>query len=217
MIQVSWLCKCKKIFLLFSRWRWFPRYTYSLVFFTLFITKSITTLLKLWCFQKSWKLVKLRSFVYKQTHIRRRRSKKATNIFKNRHIWNKNIRNANDNSVFVLFTYLFCSHFQNIFAGWLYKRGNDGLKLWKKRYFVLSEYCLSYYKSPHDEKASGSILLPSYRISPVSKEDGVPRKFAFKAEHHNMRTYFFAADSQSNMIQWMNALSLASILQSDKR
>ena len=143
--------------------------------------------------------------------------KKATNIFKNLHIWKENIRNANDNSVFVLFTYLFCSHFQNIFAGWLYKRGNDGLKLWKKRYFVLSEYCLSYYKSPHDEKASGSILLPSYRISPVSKEDGVPRKFAFKAEHHNMRTYFFAADSQSNMIQWMNALSLASILQSDKR
>ena len=101
--------------------------------------------------------------------------------------------------------------------GWLYKRGNDGLKLWKKRYFVLSEYCLSYYKSAHDDKTSGSILLPSYRISPVSKEDGIPRKFAFKAEHHNMRTYYFAADSQTNMIQWMNALSLASILQSDKR
>ena len=56
-----------------------------------------------------------------------------------------------------------------------------------------------------------------YRISPVSKEDGIPRKFAFKAEHQNMRTYYFAADSQTNMIQWMNALSLASILQSDKR
>ena len=91
------------------------------------------------------------------------------------------------------------------------------MKLWKKRYFVLSEYCLSYYKSAHDDKTSGSILLPSYRISPVSKEDGIPRKFAFKAEHHNMRTYYFAADSQTNMIQWMNALSLASILQSDKR
>ena len=102
-------------------------------------------------------------------------------------------------------------------VGWLYKRGNDGLKLWKKRYFVLSEYCLSYYKSAHDDKTSGSILLPSYRISPVSKEDGIPRKFAFKAEHHNMRTYYFAADSQTNMIQWMNALSLASILQSEKR
>ena len=101
--------------------------------------------------------------------------------------------------------------------GWLYKRGNDGLKLWKKRYFVLSEYCLSYYKGAHDEKASGSILLPSYRISPVSKDDGIPRKFAFKAEHQNMRTYYFASDSRTNMVQWMNALSLASILQSDRR
>ena len=89
------------------------------------------------------------------------------------------------------------------------------MKLWKKRYFVLSEYCLSYYKSAHDDKTSGSILLPSYRISPVSKEDGIPRKFAFKAEHHNMRTYYFAADSQTNMIQWMNAMSLASILQQE--
>ena len=49
--------------------------------------------------------------------------------------------------------------------GWLYKRGNDGLKLWKKRYFVLTEYCLSYYKGAHDEKASGTILLPSYRYA----------------------------------------------------
>ena len=101
--------------------------------------------------------------------------------------------------------------------GWLYKRGNDGLKLWKKRYFVLTDYKLCYYKSPHDlEKSSGSILLPSYRISPVSKDDGIPRKFAFKAEHQNMRTYYFAADSKANMLQWMNALSLASILQSDR-
>ena len=100
--------------------------------------------------------------------------------------------------------------------GWLYKRGNDGLKLWKKRYFVLTDYKLSYYKTPHEEKSSGSILLPSYRISPVSKDDGIPRKFAFKAEHQNMRTYYFAADSKANMIQWMNALSLASILQSDR-
>ena len=30
--------------------------------------------------------------------------------------------------------------------GWLYKQGSDGLQLWKKRWFVLSEYCLFYYK-----------------------------------------------------------------------
>lgn len=64
-----------------------------------------------------------------------------------------------------------------------------------------------------EEKLLGSILLPSYKISPCSTEDKVYRKFSFKAEHANMRTYYFAADSQQLMAQWMNALSLASILQ----
>lgn len=32
-------------------------------------------------------------------------------------------------------------------AGVLYKQGSDGLKVWRKRWFVLSEYCLFYYKS----------------------------------------------------------------------
>lgn len=30
--------------------------------------------------------------------------------------------------------------------GWLHKQGSDGLMLWKKRWFVLSEYVLFYYK-----------------------------------------------------------------------
>ena len=95
--------------------------------------------------------------------------------------------------------------------GWLYKQGHEGLMLWKKRWFVLSEFVLYYYKSPEEERTSGSILLPSYKISPVSKDNGISRKFAFKAEHKNMRTYYFAADSKDTMIQWMNAMSLASI------
>lgn len=31
-------------------------------------------------------------------------------------------------------------------SGILYKQGSDGLKVWRKRWFVLSEYCLFYYK-----------------------------------------------------------------------
>jgi hypothetical protein len=30
--------------------------------------------------------------------------------------------------------------------GWLHKQGSEGLMLWKRRWFVLSEYCLFYYK-----------------------------------------------------------------------
>ena len=79
-----------------------------------------------------------------------------------------------------------------------------------------------YFKGPDNEdKVLGSILLPSYRISPVDKKTdnagsrGKP--FAFKAEHQNMRTYYFAAETKESMLQWMNAMSLASILQHQQR
>ncbi|XP_071558758.1 uncharacterized protein [Temnothorax nylanderi] len=97
--------------------------------------------------------------------------------------------------------------------GWLYKQGSEGLMLWKKRWFVLSEYCLFYYKGPEEEKLLGSILLPSYRVTVCKSEDKVNKKFAFKAEHANMRTYHFAADSRESMNQWVNALTLATLLQ----
>ncbi|KAF5285163.1 hypothetical protein FQA39_LY16751 [Lamprigera yunnana] len=97
--------------------------------------------------------------------------------------------------------------------GWLYKQGSDGLMLWRKRWFVLSEYCLFYYKGPDEEKILGSILLPSYRVSICRPDDKVNRKFAFKCEHINMRTYVLAADSQELMMQWVRVLNLASLLQ----
>ena len=74
-----------------------------------------------------------------------------------------------------------------------------------------------FISGPNEEKVSGSILLPSYTISPLSKDDGVYRKYAFKAEHANMRTYYFAAETKDSMIQWMNSLSLASILQNETK
>ena len=61
----------------------------------------------------------------------------------------------------------------------------------------------------------GSLLLPSYTIRPclVGDRDRVYRKYAFKAEHRNTRSFYLAAESRQSMIQWMNALSLAAILQ----
>ncbi|XP_071453495.1 uncharacterized protein [Hetaerina americana] len=102
--------------------------------------------------------------------------------------------------------------------GWLHKQGSDGLMLWKRRWFVLSEFCLFYYKGPEEEKVLGSILLPSYVISPCTSDErkrGGNRKHSFKAEHHNMRTYYFAADSLELMERWMHCMNLASFLQKE--
>ena len=91
------------------------------------------------------------------------------------------------------------------------------LLLCNSTFFFLSDICFINPPGPEEEKLLGSILLPSYKISPCSTEDRVYRKFAFKAEHTNMRTYYFAADTRELMVQWMNALSLASILQEGSR
>ncbi|XP_045779529.1 uncharacterized protein LOC123877067 isoform X2 [Maniola jurtina] len=98
-------------------------------------------------------------------------------------------------------------------SGMLYKQGSDGLKVWRKRWFVLSEYCLFYYKSQDEEKLLGSVLLPSYKVSACTAEDKVMRKFAFKLEHANMRTYVLAALDQEAMMKWVKALTLAALMQ----
>ncbi|KAK0080857.1 hypothetical protein PV325_013219, partial [Microctonus aethiopoides] len=76
--------------------------------------------------------------------------------------------------------------------GWLHKQGSEG---------------------PEEEKLLGSILLPSYCVTVCKAEDKINKKFAFKAEHANMRTYHFAADTKEIMNQWVNALTLATLLQ----
>uniref|UniRef100_A0A673KZG3 PH domain-containing protein n=1 Tax=Sinocyclocheilus rhinocerous TaxID=307959 RepID=A0A673KZG3_9TELE len=64
--------------------------------------------------------------------------------------------------------------------GWLYKQDSTGMKMWKKRWFVLSDMCLFYYRDEKEEGILGSILLPSFRISMLSVDDHISRKYAFK-------------------------------------
>uniref|UniRef100_A0A672MPG0 Pleckstrin homology domain-containing family A member 7 n=1 Tax=Sinocyclocheilus grahami TaxID=75366 RepID=A0A672MPG0_SINGR len=116
-----------------------------------------------------------------------------------------------------------------VVRGWLYKQDSSGMRLWKRKWFVLSDYCLFYYKDSREETVLGSIPLPSYVISPVGPEDHISRKYAFKAchtgmrsyiynknsligsqaEHCGMRTYFFSADTQEDMNGWIRAMNQA--------
>ncbi|XP_021693871.1 uncharacterized protein LOC5577636 isoform X8 [Aedes aegypti] len=97
-------------------------------------------------------------------------------------------------------------------SGWLFKQGSDGLKVWRRRWFVLAEYVLYYYKSQEEEKLLGTVLLPSYKISACFPEDKVYRKFAFKCEHTNMRTFVFAAETAESMTSWVRMLTLATMM-----
>ncbi|XP_035767465.1 pleckstrin homology domain-containing family A member 5-like [Neolamprologus brichardi] len=67
-------------------------------------------------------------------------------------------------------------------SSWLYKQDSTGMKLWKKRWFVLSDMCLFYYRDEKEDSILGSILLPSFHISMLSVDDHISRKYAFKSQ-----------------------------------
>ncbi|XP_050813051.1 pleckstrin homology domain-containing family A member 7 isoform X3 [Gopherus flavomarginatus] len=120
-----------------------------------------------------------------------------------------------------------------VVRGWLHKQDSSGMRLWKRRWFVLSDYCLFYYKDSREETVLGSIPLPSYVISPVGPEDRINRKYSFKAvhtgmrayiynkssvigcqaEHSGMRTYYFSADTLEDMNDWIHAMNQATLMQ----
>ncbi|TDH09932.1 hypothetical protein EPR50_G00091140 [Perca flavescens] len=120
-----------------------------------------------------------------------------------------------------------------VVRGWLYKQDSSGMRLWKRKWFVLADFCLFYYKDSREELVLGSIPLPSYVISPVGPEDHISRKYAFKAshtgmrsyiykqssvigsqaEHTGMRTYYFSADTQEDMNTWLMAMNQATLMQ----
>ncbi|XP_075066920.1 pleckstrin homology domain-containing family A member 5 isoform X3 [Mixophyes fleayi] len=99
--------------------------------------------------------------------------------------------------------------------GWLYKKANSGMKMWKKRWFVLSDLCLFYYRDEKEEGVLGSILLPSFQISAVTPDDHINRTHAFKATHSNMRTYYFCSDTSKEMEFWMRSMIGASLVHSE--
>uniref|UniRef100_A0AAR2LIK4 Pleckstrin homology domain containing A5 n=1 Tax=Pygocentrus nattereri TaxID=42514 RepID=A0AAR2LIK4_PYGNA len=97
-------------------------------------------------------------------------------------------------------------------SGWLYKQDSTGMKMWKKRWFVLSDMCLFYYRDEKEEGILGSILLPSFHISMLSVDDHISKKYAFKATHPNMRTYYFCTDTAKEMESWMKVMTDAALV-----
>ncbi|KAK3536856.1 hypothetical protein QTP86_027030 [Hemibagrus guttatus] len=122
--------------------------------------------------------------------------------------------------------------------GWLHKQASTGVKQWNKRWFVLTDRCLFYYKDEKEEVVLGSLPLLSFKIRPIQASDNISRRFAFKvwfeaeeedmegekeegqeakgsiafclqAEHAGTRTYYFSTDSLEDREEWIQAMSEA--------
>ncbi|KAM8795935.1 pleckstrin homology domain-containing family A member 6 [Eudromia elegans] len=98
-------------------------------------------------------------------------------------------------------------------SGWLYKQASSGVKQWNKRWFVLVDRCLFYYKDEKEETVLGSIPLLSFRVAAVQPSDNISRKHTFKAEHAGIRTYFFSAENTEEQESWIQAMGEAARVQ----
>ncbi|XP_061584128.1 pleckstrin homology domain-containing family A member 6 isoform X3 [Cololabis saira] len=116
--------------------------------------------------------------------------------------------------------------------GWMYKQASSGVKQWNKRWFVLTDRCLFYYKDEKEDGVLGSLPLLSFRIGAVEPVDNITRRFAFKvwseeeeeeeegqdgqlkapvvsclqAKHAGTRTYYFSADSHEDQQDWIRTM-----------
>ncbi|XP_068221414.1 uncharacterized protein [Palaemon carinicauda] len=111
------------------------------------------------------------------------------------------------------------------FQGWLYKQGADGLHLWKKRWFVLSEYCLYYYKGRRCTKEwSGEAAVSQWsfltfiaqvgnlsRLSLSLKEDLDPfRKIIYTRKPWGLEEKWSSGSSAAHRSERPSVSSLAS-------
>uniref|UniRef100_A0A3Q3AP21 Connector enhancer of kinase suppressor of Ras 2b n=1 Tax=Kryptolebias marmoratus TaxID=37003 RepID=A0A3Q3AP21_KRYMA len=83
--------------------------------------------------------------------------------------------------------------------GWLWKKKDAKTyfsQKWKKYWFILKDTCLYWYMNEEDEKAEGFVSLPEFKIDRASE---CRRKYAFKACHPKIKTFYFAAENVDDM------------------
>ncbi|XP_074462895.1 uncharacterized protein LOC141750877 isoform X2 [Larus michahellis] len=92
-----------------------------------------------------------------------------------------------------------------VMRGWLHKQDSSGLRLWKRRWFVLVDLCLYYYRDSSEQRVRGGLPLPGYEIRILPPAPRPPR-FLFTAEHPGMRTYCLGAETPEELNAWVCAL-----------
>ncbi|EAA15086.4 AGAP009167-PA [Anopheles gambiae str. PEST] len=94
--------------------------------------------------------------------------------------------------------------------GHLYRRTKDrsGMSYWAKHYFVLIETTLYGFRSKQSPKANSMIFLSGFTISLAKEVHSRPH--AFKV-YHPHKTFYFAAETQDALVQWMEYIKQATL------
>ncbi|XP_065756531.1 connector enhancer of kinase suppressor of ras 2 isoform X2 [Phocoena phocoena] len=92
--------------------------------------------------------------------------------------------------------------------GWLWKKKDAKSyfsQKWKKYWFVLKDASLYWYINEEDEKAEGFISLPEFKIDRANE---CRKKYAFKACHPKIKSFYFAAEHLDDMNRWLNRINM---------
>lgn len=94
--------------------------------------------------------------------------------------------------------------------GHLFRRTKDkhGVTYWAKLYFVLVESALYGFRNKNSQKANCLIFLPGFTISLAKEVHSKP--FAYKV-YHPKKTFYFAAESEQALSQWMDYIKRATL------
>lgn len=86
------------------------------------------------------------------------------------------------------------------YSGYLTKHKKRVLTKWHRRYCILKDEFLFYFKSETDNKETGVIILPGYMFTVPPKDKG----FLFVLESHDKSrdNYMFQAEYQEDLEQW---------------
>ncbi|XP_034426086.1 pleckstrin homology domain-containing family A member 1 isoform X2 [Hippoglossus hippoglossus] len=97
-------------------------------------------------------------------------------------------------------------------AGYCVKQGAV-MKTWKRRYFMLEENALSYYKSDQEREALRVIALKEiHKVQECKQSELMMRDNLFEMVTSS-RTFYIQADSPEDMHSWIKAISGAIVAQ----
>ncbi|XP_012062412.1 PREDICTED: uncharacterized protein LOC105625698 [Atta cephalotes] len=92
----------------------------------------------------------------------------------------------------------------NDLEGWLTYRSRGAGGAWAKAWFVLKCSSLYRFKLQDSIKADCLIILTGFTVSPATEVKS--RKYSFKV-YHTGTVFYFAADTEDNLIMWLDAVN----------
>ncbi|CAM0139228.1 hypothetical protein VKS41_005662 [Umbelopsis sp. WA50703] len=91
--------------------------------------------------------------------------------------------------------------------GWLVKLSSGTLrKTWNRRYFVLSDYELRYYRQENDTHPAGMINLNDYHYAYPENIKKLPYAFSILSKDRTRRPYVLNAENTQDMMIWLESL-----------